>query len=355
MAKRSVNAPQKGRMSDLPLLFLAGFSLLRLGWTVFFFLTGVKLLAVLSACGCLLHGTLLLFRKRAAPVCLFLGQLEVCCFGVLATIFTGWDSGFFLCPLAMLAGILFLGGSQEKRFFALQMPGILSLLMLLALSPLLPTHFNGVDAAQDALYFPTFAANLLLAAGVSTISAMLFCKQLDLTKKRLEMINRRLEYMATHDALTGLQNRHSMNELLKLCRAQAERSGVPFAVAMGDVDDFKHFNDTYGHQCGDQVLTVLAETFRKATREGDFVCRWGGEEILILFSATRSAAAKTVLTRVQEKIRRLEGVENLPEGAVTMTFGLCEYEPGWAVEELIRKTDEKLYQGKNNGKNCIID
>lgn len=341
---------------DLPLLFLTALVLMRLVWTLYFLLLDVRSMALFSAAGGAVHLALLLLRKRAELPCLVLGQMEVCCFGVLGTCLTGWRSGFYLGPLAMLAGVLFLCGIRRKRLTAMQMPGVISLAALLAVNRFLPVHFNGVDAARDALYFPTFAINLTLAAGITAVSAVLFCSQLNLSERRLEGINRRLEYMATHDALTGLQNRHSMNELLTLCKAQAERSGVLFSIAMGDVDDFKHFNDTYGHGCGDRVLTTLAETIRGATREGDFVCRWGGEEMLILFSATRASAAKHVLARIQEKIHDMGDCgTDIPENMVTMTFGLCEYQVGWSVEQMIQKADERLYQGKARGKDCIVD
>ena len=81
---------------------------------------------------------------------------------------------------------------------------------------------------------------------------------------------------------------------------------------MGDIDDFKAFNDTYGHSYGDQILTTLAETIRSVAREGDFVCRWGGEEILILFSATHASGARSVLLRVKDRLNHLtDGADSL--------------------------------------------
>jgi len=311
--------------------------------------------ALLCLLSCCVYGALVpLHRKHFWPTLVFL-QAESCLFGLVMTYLTGWDSGFYLYLIAMLVYIFFLGGPACTGTVFLQLTGLITLLLLLLLTPFFPDHLNGLDAALDHLYFPLFSANVLSNGGGVILFAALSARRSRRQTSELQNCNRKLQYLATHDALTGLQNRRSMNELLQLCRAQAERSNVPFSVAMGDIDDFKAFNDTYGHSYGDQILTTLAETIRSVAREGDFVCRWGGEEILILFSATHASGARSVLLRVKDRLNHLtDGADSLST-PVTMTFGLSEYRRGQTIDELLASADEKLYRGKANGKNCIVE
>jgi len=317
-----------------------------------FHLTGPALLCL---GGLILHASLLILYRRHRRLAMIVGQIEVCLCSILLTQATGWDGGFYFYIIGMLASVSYIGHNSYIHIFPLQAMNIGALILLLTIRTYSAAHFNGMDQALDGVYAPLFAANLLTTVFMLTACTTLFSQDLDRSQAQLLDTNKKLEYLATHDELTGLQNRRSMNELLTLCRAQAERSSIPFVVAMGDIDNFKRLNDTYGHNYGDQVLTLLAETIQLSTREGDFVCRWGGEEILILFSATRRDAAKSVLLRVQERLRHPgpEGQEILL-APVTMTFGLSEYQSGQSICELIEHADERLYQGKSSGKNCII-
>lgn len=336
--------------------FLLFCILLHLWLFSFFLYCGLCAPILISLGGLLFHGLLLALSKRFLWGVVVSAQVEICLFVLLMTLLTGWRSGIYLYAVAMLSGIFFVGSPTSPKFFVLQGMDLLTLILLLLLSPLTATHLNGLDLALDGLYTPLFSCNLLFSSFNITVTAVLYFRPLQHKTQQLEDTNRKLEYLATHDTLTGLQNRRSIASLLQLCRAQADRGSIPFSVAMGDIDNFKAFNDTYGHAYGDQILTTLAETIQRITREGDYVCRWGGEEILILFSATHQSAAKSVLVRVQERLRQLGESENSPLSAsVTMTFGLSEYAPGMTVDQLICNADEKLYRGKAGGKNCIVE
>lgn len=341
-------------VTDLIGLFLYTSGFIHALLLIFFLILHLRTPALLCMGGLLVCSCMLVIHKRHRSLALVIAQIEICLCSILLTLITGWDSGFYLYIIGMLAGMSFMGHTSYTRIFPLQAMGFASLGFILATRSFTAEHLNGLDAAMDSLYNPLFAVNLLTTAFVLTIYVMLFSRELTKSQQKLLKTNEQLKYLATHDELTGLPNRRSMNELLLLCRAQAERSSIPFTVAIGDIDNFKSFNDTYGHNYGDQVLTLLAETIQCSTREGDFVCRWGGEEILILFSATQRDAARVVLLRVQEKLRHpSHGCQNILLAPVTMTFGLSEYQPGQSISELIQNADEKLYQGKSNGKNCI--
>jgi diguanylate cyclase (GGDEF)-like protein len=311
--------------------------------------------ASVAAVGALLYIPVFLWRKTRTEFVSRLIRYELCLFALVMTILLGCGSGFFLYALSMLACCLFVQGQNLQSDRWLQLSAFLVLLVVAFTFGLFPNRFSALVPLGDNSCTAFFVVNLLLNCVIVILWSELLFQQTQNAMQKLQNRAKKLEYLATHDALTGLANRRSINELLMLCRAQAERSGVPFTVAMGDIDNFKSFNDTYGHSYGDQILTMLATTIQCATREGDFVCRWGGEEILILFSATHGAAAKSVLQRVQEHITHLgEDQDAFVATSVTMTFGVSEYEVGQTIEGLIQNADEKLYQGKANGKNCVV-
>ena len=120
-------------------------------------------------------------------------------------------------------------------------------------------------------------------------------------QKRLEQENLELEELARFDPLTHLFNRRSMHEVLHRAMNEVVGSGETFCLIMADIDDFKKINDTYGHDCGDEVLIAISGIISSNVRENDFVCRWGGEEILILLRAELDTA-KRVAERVREEI-----------------------------------------------------
>ncbi|MBW4027891.1 GGDEF domain-containing protein [Acidipila rosea] len=166
----------------------------------------------------------------------------------------------------------------------------------------------------------------------------------------------RLENQSIRDGLTNLFNRHFMEIALEREILRAGRSRNSLAVFMLDVDHFKQFNDTYGHEAGDNVLREVAETFRQCVRAEDIICRYGGEEfVIILPEITTSEAwerAEAVRRKVGEIRVRHRG-ESLRE--VTISLGLAMY-PADAdtLEELLREADRALYDAKHRGRNCVV-
>ena len=169
----------------------------------------------------------------------------------------------------------------------------------------------------------------------------------------LENRNNQLKKLSTIDPLTKLANRRSMSEKLNIAMHLLKKDKKPFSVILGDIDDFKKVNDTYGHDCGDKVLIMVANTISSQMRDGDFVCRWGGEEILILVNGNLEAA-KSLGDRILNKIRESEVVHEGRSVKVTMTFGVCEVNESLRIEDFIQKADSRLYYGKSHGKNQVV-
>jgi len=163
--------------------------------------------------------------------------------------------------------------------------------------------------------------------------------------------NRELEQLARRDTLTGLQNRKSANERLRMEFLRLKRSGHPYAVLFMDVDWFKEVNDTFGHEAGDQVLRHMATVLTSSLRATDFVARYGGEEFLALLSETTREGA----LRIAEVVRRTVADQSFPVvGQVTVSIGVAMAGSEDEDEEgAVRRADTALYQAKEDGRNAV--
>lgn len=170
---------------------------------------------------------------------------------------------------------------------------------------------------------------------------------------QLKNQNSDLELSASVDTLTGLKNRRSLDMYLKRAMANAKGDRKDFTVIMCDIDDFKHVNDTYGHECGDLVLKNIANIFKSETREDDIVFRWGGEEMLILVNGGNYIAGK-LAERCRKAIEESEVEWNGNKVKVTITMGGAGYYQGVDEKLLLEKADANLYKGKKNGKNQVV-
>ncbi|MEY2582664.1 MAG: hypothetical protein QOE09_2513 [Ilumatobacteraceae bacterium] len=152
---------------------------------------------------------------------------------------------------------------------------------------------------------------------------------------------------AATDPLTGLLNRRSFEN-----RAQdLMRRFVPFALAMGDLDNFKKLNDTHGHDAGDRALRAFAQTLRGSLRGEDLVCRYGGEEFVVLFPHRSANEAAVALSRVQQEL--LVTVAGGSVAPFTVSFGVAHSDDDQTLEEICRVADAALFRAKREGRNRV--
>jgi diguanylate cyclase (GGDEF)-like protein/PAS domain S-box-containing protein len=167
----------------------------------------------------------------------------------------------------------------------------------------------------------------------------------------IHQLQLKLHEMAIRDALTGLHNRRFLDEQLPRELARARRLQQPLCVALGDIDHFKRLNDSYGHQAGDAVLRSLRQFFSGLVRESDLVCRWGGEEILIVMP---DLVPEVALQRL-DRMRAMLADEVILFGAhrlqITISFGIAVYEHGATIDDVIMAADKALYAAKAAGRN----
>ncbi|MGB5081352.1 MAG: diguanylate cyclase [Burkholderiales bacterium] len=160
-----------------------------------------------------------------------------------------------------------------------------------------------------------------------------------------------LERLSTTDTLTGLSNRRHLMNLLTHEIERAKRADQPFSILMLDVDHFKKYNDRYGHQAGDEVLARVSAVLRKSIRPYDCAVRYGGEEFLVMLSATSLDRAKESAERIRKQVQ----AEQFGDGSVTISIGVAEYPShGETAKSVIGEADAALYEAKGAGRDRVV-
>lgn len=174
------------------------------------------------------------------------------------------------------------------------------------------------------------------------------------TVKELEESRLQLQTAASIDFLTGALNRRSTTERLNEEISRGARYGSTFSLILGDIDHFKDFNDTYGHAAGDAALKHIVGVISSGIRSSDLLCRWGGEEFLIILPDTGYSEALLVAEKLRAVIGNscfvFDGIDDI---CITMSFGVSEYTHEKSLDHNIIQADDALYQAKDSGRNCV--
>ena len=179
--------------------------------------------------------------------------------------------------------------------------------------------------------------------------------QLDSAEEKLESQAHEIEKTAADartDALTQITNRRGFDDFMNRRVAEWQRRARPFCLLMMDVDHFKKFNDTHGHQAGDEVLRRVAASLTETSREMDFVTRYGGEEFAVIMSDCVASEALAACDRMREAIEETMISFEGKSLSVTVSQGLAEVTPADDVKSIINRADEALYASKSAGRNC---
>lgn len=265
--------------------------------------------------------------------------LDVVLHACVYNLVLGKGTAFYLYPFIIIPVTFFLSTRDIKKSYTLPVSVGLSvlsvLLMLVTLigEPIAPFEDPGLT---DQF----FHVNVLLCALLLCVYTSEFMTETLSTQKSLS-------FHAENDLLTGLRNRYGFTKEVE------KFHGTQYCVVMCDIDDFKRINDVYGHSVGDAVLSKVGRVLLTSVRRDDAVCRWGGEEFLMVLRCELEVGRSTV-----ERIRRKLALTTVEaEGAsvsATMTFGLADCLEAESFDELVRIADENLFQGKRSGKNCVV-
>ncbi len=175
----------------------------------------------------------------------------------------------------------------------------------------------------------------------------------DIAKATTDMRNS-LKQLIEMDALTGLHNRRYGEVSFNNHWKRAKESNKPFTIVMCDIDYFKKVNDNYGHEAGDEVLKSVSGILKKHMTEDGFAIRWGGEEFILCFINDDESTTYKKLVSIMNEVRNLCVCYEDYKIKVTMTFGIAKGDVLKTVDEIIKIADDKLYSGKENGRNQIV-
>lgn len=276
---------------------------------------------------------------------------------VLATICVGWNYCFMYYLIGLIPVAFYLTFSisvfKRKLFY----PTITTVIVCISyfcmrivtyfFDPIFPTTHIGFE-----IFFCIL--NSLIAFSCTLLFSALLSVEVNSMQLMLESQQEKLEDQAAYDPLTHFLNRRSMDERLNNAHRNAIINDVPYSLIMCDIDHFKQFNDTYGHDCGDFVLQNISRIIANQVRSKDSTCRWGGEEFLILISDNKEIASE-VAERIRATIDNHEFFYGGNTLHVTITLGVSSYYTSSKLKTLIEIADKHLYKGKENGRNQVVD
>lgn len=203
-----------------------------------------------------------------------------------------------------------------------------------------------LDDPSSARIEHAFVINLLLALMISAIV-------LGLAHVAVRGYHDKLETMATQDKLTGVTSRQVFEFYFRQAVARSKRRDEALSLVLIDIDLFKHINDAHGHQAGDRVLARVAQLIKSHVREEDVVCRWGGEEFLILLSGCNLAHARDITELIRSAVAGVQFHFNNQMVQITVSAGLAEMQPEESLGQMVERADHHLYAAKHAGRNCI--
>ncbi|MFW6021040.1 MAG: diguanylate cyclase [Guyparkeria sp.] len=221
-----------------------------------------------------------------------------------------------------------------------------------------------VECADGTVRWTEVNAHVLIdlnGAAYGTIGSMLDITERVGILEELKRKNQLLDRLAVTDALTGLHNRRYFDEQLRLELKRSHREGLPLTLALCDIDHFKEYNDTYGHQAGDTALRLVAQAIaRHCQRESDLCARYGGEEFIVLLPGTRQRDAAAILDNVRQAVADI-GIDHRTSSTadfVTLSIGAVSFEDDQlggpiSPEILVKRADDALYESKRNGRNRL--
>lgn len=179
-------------------------------------------------------------------------------------------------------------------------------------------------------------------------------KKLKTKLKVIKKLQAELHEEAIRDFLTGLFNRRFLNENLNLEISRAKRLNFPITIFFLDIDNFKLFNDQYGHQAGDIILKIIGKVIQNGLRAGDIACRYGGEEFLVVLPGMPKEKAKTCAERVRGQINDLVIPISHYQIQVTVSIGVAVFpQDADSMQALIHSADKALYSAKDKGRNRV--
>lgn len=268
----------------------------------------------------------------------------------VSSILLGWSSGFYFYLLALIPLSFYCKFKFKQTKFFVSIWIFIVFLATYLFSHFTEQHYQINYNVMGILYI----TNALCCFIVLILISHLYTKTITFETNKLSEKNKNLQILANTDPLTGLLNRRSMLKKLDQAYSAFKNQKINFSVILTDIDNFKMLNDNFGHECGDLILKNICDIIRNTLRKDDIICRWGGEEILILLPATNISAAEHVAEKLRQTIEDFSIDNSGKKVSVTITSGVCCANEEFDVNALINCADKCMYKGKSMGKNRVV-
>ena len=288
--------------------------------------------------------------NKHSRLCFNICFTELLLFGSSGIIVYGNGCGFILIILSLIpitSYVLF-----KSEYFSNKSVYVYDIInALVAITfPIIGLSKDPFVEISQPVRFVIYTLNLMLSVVLITLFDIMFTIGNKKEHDRLEELNEVLENEANYDILTGKLNRRSFNDKFRAQLEYTRQESLRQYLIMIDIDHFKIFNDTYGHDFGDIVLKGVSDTLQSQLRKTDNLFRWGGEEFLISLSCN-DHDLKTVTKRLLESVASAEFEDNGTVVHVTISAGLAVYDDRDDVTRSIEKADVALYYSKEHGRN----
>lgn len=344
--KFSITEKLKYRMIIYPV------SLVHIAYFFFFLYTKDSLMAIYNLASAIIYllCTIFLDKEMYAHI-YYVASGEIILNTIMTTVVVGWDCGFYTFLFALTVAGYFISYTFPRH--RLSIPSIWAIVAAIVYFSCYfysKGHAPLNAATNSRLVDFLYIFNCICTFLFLSVFSMLFILEMRVSQKNLFEENQMLGKIAGNDALTGLFNRWSIQPELE----NAIQSEKPFCLIMCDIDDFKKINDTYGHNCGDEVLKHIACILSDSIPKDSYVCRWGGEEFLILLNGFSPNAAQKLANNIRRTIVAFDTKYQEYTIPHTITMGITHYHKNQSLDSLISRADMKLYTGKRQGKNIVI-
>ena len=327
------------------------FLIAHFAYLIFFLIEGLYLMIIINVI-CIIYyiGLYFALRKKRYNTFFYLTAIEMLSFFVAATLICGFDS-FFHIWLVGLCVLLFFAGYFSKKSQNKIKPMPFAIAAIIAYAFLyiwcevieMEPYYHGTEAWTKSMNATAFMVHMI------TLFIFLIVFNSAFISYALSLEKRILRDSQT-DKLTNIGNRKALEGYFD----ELDKKNKKYILAITDIDDFKKVNDRYGHLCGDYILKRVAEIAGAMSKYGK-VFRYGGEEFVIIMEVkTTYDDAVMQIDKMRQAISDTEFTYDVFKIGTTITIGISTFEEGKTIDELILVADNRLYKGKQNGKNQVV-
>ena len=311
---------------------------------VLFYCIGLTPYFILNVFSTIFYAVVLLSFQKNHDVYIIFSYIEIISFSLISSLFNGGAFFYIFYVVGMISVVAYLLPPKKRMKHIFQGIGILYAVAIFIVFMKNICLFPEYDPIVREWSNRIGCMNLFI-----TLFTLFYISNLYIFE--LNSASEKLNYVSNHDLLTGLFNRRFFEHIMERNKNENENE---YTIAIFDIDNFKKFNDTYGHQAGDCILKVVSKLIEESCENEYVPVRWGGEEFILYMPQTSADQAFEQLNKIIETIRTTSVEFENKIMNVTVTVGMCTGSDLKDYEDVIRRADSLLYYGKRNGKNCVF-